>query len=82
LTILQSHNTDKNNIMITSATQNVLIITLLLLFYVEDKITVNTFTHFNLIQLSKQFSIRLIVIKVYKNGMISQALKYKYGRRK
>lgn len=65
---------DESNIMITSGIQNALIITLLSLFHAGDKIAVDNFTYFNLIQLAKQLSIQLVGIETDKNGMLPEAL--------
>lgn len=67
-------DTDENNMIITSGTQNALIITLLSLFHAGDKIAVDNFTYFNLIQLAKQLSIQLVGIEIDKNGMLPEAL--------
>lgn len=65
---------DPKNILLTSGTQNGLVITLLALFHSGDKIATDTYTYYNFIRLAKQLNIQLVPIAADENGMLPDAL--------
>ncbi|QHQ63369.1 aminotransferase class I/II-fold pyridoxal phosphate-dependent enzyme [Anaerocolumna sedimenticola] len=62
------------NIILTSGTQNALLITLLSLFKAGDKIATDIFTYSNFISLARQLNIQLIPIASDRQGMLPDEL--------
>ena len=65
---------ETEDIMLTSGTQNGLVITLMSLFRAGDKIAADTYTYSNFISLAKQLNIQLIPIETDHDGMVPEAL--------
>ncbi|MGM0111214.1 PLP-dependent aminotransferase family protein [Enterococcus sp. DIV0187] len=65
------------SIVLTSSTQNALVVTLLSLFKPGDKIAVDNYTYPNFISLAKQLNIQLISIESDVHGMLPDELEKK-----
>jgi DNA-binding transcriptional MocR family regulator len=62
------------DIILTSGTQNALVVSLLSLFNAGDKIAADSFTYLNFIRLAKQLNIQLIPIDSDSQGMLPDEL--------